>query len=356
MARKKETKRSDGYYEVKCVVGHAYDGKAIYKSFYSRKSKADARAKAEKYKLEAGKEKSLKKFSEVAEELREIKKEQVRGNTYYSTWVSMIDILIEYFGDYYIEAMTKDDITQYFKKRKDLKTVTLSHYVAVLRNIFSYAKDNEYIEHDIMSKYKLEYGKKSEDKKVFTPEQTLMCLEYCKTHKYGLAVHLMLSYGLSRSEMLGITAEAVNEKDKTIDICRTVVFDGKNNSINKTKNRYRNRIIAITDETIDMIRATGITSGFIFSNDKGKNPVTPNTISNRTDMFMKDMSEHYAEQGIDIPRLHCHELRHTRATLWVNEGRNLFAIALQMGWGDLDMLRKRYAHADIHSLRKELDI
>lgn len=37
MARKKENKRNDGYYECKCVVGHDIDGKAIYKSFTVKK-------------------------------------------------------------------------------------------------------------------------------------------------------------------------------------------------------------------------------------------------------------------------------------------------------------------------------
>lgn len=57
-----------------------------------------------------------------------------------------------------------------------------------------------------------------------------------------------------------------------------------------------------------------------------------------------------------LPILNPHELRHTRASIWVNEGKNLFAIADQMGWSDLDMLRKRYAHGDINQLRKQLDL
>ena len=66
------------------------------------------------------------------------------------------------------------------------------------------------------------------------------------------------------------------------------------------------------------------------------------------------MQEFY--KGENIPALSPHELRHTRATIWVNEGKNLFAIAEQMGWSDLDMLRKRYGHADIQLLRKELGL
>ena len=43
-------------------------------------------------------------------------------------------------------------------------------------------------------------------------------------------------------------------------------------------------------------------------------------------------------------------------SLWVNSGKNLFAIAEMLGWSDLNMLRKVYGHADIQQLRKELDI
>ncbi|MDO5124777.1 MAG: tyrosine-type recombinase/integrase [Ruminococcus sp.] len=60
--------------------------------------------------------------------------------------------------------------------------------------------------------------------------------------------------------------------------------------------------------------------------------------------------------SVDVPMLNPHELRHTRASIWVNDGKNLFAISDQMGWSDLDMLRKRYAHVDISQLRKQLDL
>ena len=70
------------------------------------------------------------------------------------------------------------------------------------------------------------------------------------------------------------------------------------------------------------------------------------------------MREYYLNRDnpIDIPILNPHELRHTRASIWVNESKNLFAIADQMGWSDLDILRKRYAHGDINQLRKQLDL
>ena len=52
MGRPKKEKPNHGnLYEVKITVGHTFDGKLIRKSFYSTVSKADAKAKAEQYKI-----------------------------------------------------------------------------------------------------------------------------------------------------------------------------------------------------------------------------------------------------------------------------------------------------------------
>jgi len=71
---------------------------------------------------------------------------------------------------------------------------------------------------------------------------------------------------------------------------------------------------------------------------------------------MENMHKHFIEQGIDIPILNPHELRHTRASIWVNDGENIFAVADVLGHSDLKMLRKRYAHTDVESTRKLLKI
>lgn len=126
--------------------------------------------------------------------------------------------------------------------------------------------------------------------------------------------------------------------------------------IGDPKNDFRKREIPISSEVTGMLNNREKKSAFIFCNEKG-NVQSPRTWSRRHyDVFMRDMHNYYLQQGIDVPMLHSHELRHTRATLWVNSGANLFAIATVLGHADLKMLRKRYAHADIESTRDLLDI
>ena len=69
---------------------------------------------------------------------------------------------------------------------------------------------------------------------------------------------------------------------------------------------------------------------------------------------MTDMVDYYAAYNISVPALNPHELRHTRTSLWVNDDINLYVVASVMGWADLKMLRKRYAHPDIEKIRKAL--
>ena len=52
--KKKEAPNHGKYYEVKAVVGHRIDGRPIYKSFYSKISKEDARMKAQTYIIRKG--------------------------------------------------------------------------------------------------------------------------------------------------------------------------------------------------------------------------------------------------------------------------------------------------------------
>ena len=55
-----------------------------------------------------------------------------------------------------------------------------------------------------------------------------------------------------------------------------------------------------------------------------------------------------------LPCLTPHELRHTRATFWVDSGLNLLEVAYLGGWTNLQMLRKRYYHVNISRLREKI--
>lgn len=356
MARKKENKRSDGYYEYKCVVGKDFRGVSQYKSFYSKKSKADARMKAEKYKQDQKEQDSRPTdilFEEWAEIFLAELKNKVRPNTFHNNYeVSFNNHLIPYFKGQPLRSISKSDIENYIEaKLNTLSKNTINQQLARLKMMFSDAIDNGYL--TVNPARSVSINTASTTKRVYTQDETDLILSYCPLDEFGLNVHMLLSYGMSRSEYLGIKFEDVNFQDLTISINKGVTMCKGEIIINEPKNKHRKRIIAISSESAEYIKEK-ISGGFLSTNSE--EPVNISNFNFFYQNFMKRMQDYYLERDIFVPIYNIHELRHTRASLWVNEGRNLFAIAEMLGWSDLTMLRKVYGHADIQQLRKELNL
>lgn len=356
MARKKENKRSDGYYEYKCIVEKKFDGTPVYKSFYSKKSKADARLKAEEYKAELKEQDDRPDdilFEEWAEIFMAEQKNKVRANTFHNNYEITFNIhLIPYFKGRPLRTISKSDIENYVEtKLNTLSKNTINQQLARLKMMFSDAIDNGYITVNPARSVSVNSG--SAVKRVYTQDETDLILSYCPLDEFGLNVHMLLSYGMSRSEWLGIKFEDVNFQDLTLSINKGVTMCNGEITINEPKNKHRKRIIAISSESAEYIKEK-ISGGFLSTNSE--EPVNISNFNFFYQNFMKRMQNYYLARDIFVPIYNIHELRHTRASLWVNEGRNLFAIAEMLGWSDLTMLRKVYGHADIQQLRKELDI
>ena len=56
----------------------------------------------------------------------------------------------------------------------------------------------------------------------------------------------------------------------------------------------------------------------------------------------------------EIPTLSAHELRHTRASLWIAGGMEPYMAARLLGHTDLKMLLKIYDHTNVETLRKAM--
>ncbi len=318
-------------------------------------------------------------FAEHAEIVLKLKKFEVRNNTYVNHWRRICDNhLLPYFGDMPIDIIKLNDISLYFISKSHMKRESLKSQLAALHEIFENACANDIIDKNPCENYRLKVGKESDRKRVYTKEQAELILKYCPYHRYGLEIDIMLRTGISRSELLGICWDDIDIKNRTIYIHKGVTsqegnYDGKRILVSKTKNKFRTREIAIEDETLALINkhprniivgrnkrkkieGTIVKTEFLIYNKYGKVCAPDNWSKRHYAIFMRDMRNYYLERGIDIPILTPHELRHTRASIWVNDGKNPYAIAAQMGWADFEMLNKVYGHRDMNELRKQLGI
>lgn len=370
--KKEKPNRSDGRYEIKICIGERFDGTKIMKSFYSRISKEDAKAKAEQYKIEQAVSEITGmqyqstdiSFDIWAKRVLESLKGTVKDSSYNLTYKNAIlNHLIPYFGKRKMSVIKQIDIQEYFNSLQESYTLeTMKKHKMALNKIFESAVQNDIIRKNPCASIKLVSKKKSEKKSTYTQEECNLIMSYAETHRYGLDIIFMITYGITRSELLGIQWNDIDMNEKVLHILRGVadVQNAKTEKmevvIGEPKNEFRKRDIPLSNKILSLLMQREKKGDFVFCTEKGT-VQSPRTWSRRHyNIFMRDMHEYYKSQGIEIPILHPHELRHTRASLWVNSGANLFAVADVLGHADLKMLRKRYAHSDVESTRELLKI
>lgn len=371
-----ETKR----YEYKITLGRDWQGKLIRKSFYSTKSRADAKRKAERYRanyevsLLCGGEAQRKQvlFNEWAiEALEKYKKIYVKGNTYNGTYLQPVqNHLIPHFGNVPLDNILPIHVQEYVNQAtKTYKPETVKKDIAVLSFIMQHALENGLCKSNPVTKSirlpKIERA----DKAAYTQEQYDIAYEFAKNYSDGLSIMLLLETGISRSELLGLTWDDFDPERGIIHIRQGLVSykDADEGCITVSdglKNEYRRRSIPIVEpELLKRLREkpkritytvgnekVSVDTTHIFHSPEGK-PYQPNNWNNRVFLrYMNALVKAYPE----IPKLSAHELRHTRATLWIAQGVSPMMTARLLGHSDLKMLMRIYDHTDVETLRNAI--
>ena len=350
-------------YEIKVTVGHKLDGSAIRKSFYG-KSKREAKAKAEEYIIEHGRtakdpaENIL--YSELVQMYLEDRSRTVRQNTL-NTYRLALEKTLPEFGSRKIKTITKRDLSAFAellsgKYAQD----SIRLMMTTVTSVFAYAIDNQFLTVNPCRGIRFKSKKETLQKNVYSEEDAERILAYTLEHPErpeGISIHIMLSYGTTVSETLGIQPGDIDFRAGTIYIQRSVTYSKGKVYVDEPKNKHRKRIIAVSEESLEYIRKVYDPAALYLVHEEKDKPFDPYRWRSQIYRpFMESMQQYYAAQGIQISILNPHELRHTRATIWVNNDINLFAIAEEMGWSDLQMLRKVYGHPDIQKVKGMLGI
>lgn len=365
-------------YEYKVNLGKDVHGKPHRKSFYSTKSLADAKKKGEAYRLKYEMElcvtgssctKSVK-FSVWAPSCLEMyKKPYVKANTYSGTYLAPLEKhLIPYFGHMSMDEIRPIHIQTYINEAaKTYSPETIKKDYNVLNLVFNTAVDNQLCAKSPVTRtIKLPKYETRSIKHAYTQAQYETAYQFAKEWEDGLSIMLLLETGISRSELLGLRWEDLDEAGGCIHINQGLVtyYSADENKLvmesNGLKNKFRQRTIPITNEelwkrlcqaprTVTMGKRTVLTEQ-IFHSPEGK-AYQPNNWENRVyRRFMRALHKAHPE----VPELSPHELRHTRATLWIAQGMDPYMAARLLGHSDLKMLTKIYDHTSTETLRKAL--
>lgn len=247
----------------------------------------------------------------------------------------------------------QDFINYLYKQR--LKGSTIAHYTSNLNTALKEAVIAEIIPSNPMDRIE------SVKKEVYIPEfytddELIELIEVIKTQKLELPLTLGIIYGLRREEILGLTWNAIDFKNKSITIRKTVgrgKYDGVTQFLIKDipKNKSSYRTLPMFDFIADLLKKykekyklnekifgnTYITDykDFICLMDNGE-LVKPDYVDRTFSRILK-------ENGFRHIRLH--DLRHSCATLLLRNGVPLPEIQKWLGHSNI-ITTQRYSHLD----------
>jgi len=247
----------------------------------------------------------------------------------------------------------QDFINYLYKQR--LKGSTIAHYTSNMNTALKEAVIAEIIPSNPMDRIE------SVKKEVYIPEfytddELIELIEVIKTQNLELPLTLGIIYGLRREEILGLTWNAIDFKNKSITIRKTV-GRGKYDDVTQflikdiPKNKSSYRTLPMFDFIADLLKKykekyklnekifgnTYITDykDFICLMDNGE-LVKPDYVDRTFSRILK-------ENGFRHIRLH--DLRHSCATLLLRNGVPLPEIQKWLGHSNI-ITTQRYSHLD----------
>ncbi len=285
-------------------------------------------------------DKKIPNFSKVAEDWLLHKKQNVRN----STWTGYQGHLKHHFGD--LNSMRINNITiakvEKFiaeKQKAGMNLTTLRKIIVTFNQVMSYAVRHRYIDYNPVRDAERPRDQGGEEKlkiKILSSFQINSLLESINDPKYKTLFMLAIMSGARQGELLGLKWADVNWFSNQIHIKRTF----NKGTWYKPKSKASNRKIDLGPKMITDLKKWKMACAandfdLVFPNKAGK-PI------NHANM----LSRHFypALKGANLPRIRFHDLRHTYASLLIEQGENIKYVQTQLGHANPTVTLNIYAH------------
>ncbi len=279
-------------------------------------------------------------FSEVAQSWLEQKKLNVRITTW-NMYEGHIKIHFNSISNYKINRITTAIVEKFIteKQTSGMNLTTLKKIIVTFNQIMKYAVRHGYIDYNpVRDAERPKKRGKIEDSEiiVLTPSQIAPFLENVTGLKYRTLFMLAIMAGPRQGEILGLKWSDVDWKNCQLHIQRTY-----------NKRKWYQPKTASSNRKIDLgpIMITAL--------KKWKLACPPNELDL---IFPSKLNQPLAESSMvkrffkpalkkaGLPDIRFHDLRHTFASLLIEQGENLKYIQTQLGHSDPTVTLKVYAH------------
>lgn len=317
----------------KWLIDFTLRGRRIRKSIYGTRRMAEQAIVIEKemiYKDKYGpriKKRTLfKTYAKHYQETYTIEKRAAKNEGY------AIKRLLSYYGHKYLDEITPGDIERHkvSRKKDGVCNATINRELALLKNIFNKAIDSE--DYGIDRNPVVKAGMLEEDsrrERILEPDEIhrlFRAAEGLQSKNLSLLLAIALNTGMRKTEILTLRWEHIDFEKRTIAITKDRSKSKRPREV--PMNEQLHRELWLTKQ--------GNASSFVFYNPK-------------TESHLKHIKESFGRacEKAKINDLTIHDLRHTAASLLVNEcGFSLKEAAEVLGHSKIEMTA-RYVHSTV---------
>lgn len=289
------------------------------------------------------------------------KKVDIQSNTMYEYKKIMNKHLIPYFNEKGItlQSINTKIIEEYYqyKLRIGMCSNTLVKHHAQLHTALTYAFVHDMIPNNPMLKVNrpktVEYHSS-----FYSIREAQELLSKAQDNKYYVPIVLAITLGLRRSEIVGLMWRSINLSEGSIKIENKTIHDGgKEVTMSKMKNETSYRILVMPTQLTEFL------SNLYLKQSKIKEAAEADKLNNFEYVCLDDNGKRLTLNGITcafpellnklgMPKLRFHDLRHTCASILVNNGCSMKQIQDWLGHSNYATTAKVYAHLDMNSKEK----
>ncbi len=350
-------KRPDGFYQRSITVGRKPDGKPQRKTIYAKTLK-ELEEKTADYQrqLRHGTLSSNEKmtFGELAAVwLRDYKPGiSITTRTMYK--VALNNFLLPELAVYKLKDLKPHHLQSIINRMAERGKAqsTMNKVKLTAAQILQIAMDNDIIYRNVFAKANVPDVPAAKRRPLTDDEVNLVISTYAD-HRMGVPVLLLLYCGLRRGELLALTWNDINLKNKSVTINKAAVFDDNKTLVQSPKTDAGVRTIPLPDTILEAVKAARKTAQTAMVC-----PAADGSIMSRT-AFIKAWSSYTRYLNLKaggrdasrtrpklcvIDRLTPHMFRHTYATILYNAGVDVKSAQRFLGHADINVTLKIYTH------------
>ena len=348
-------RRKDGRWEGRYTAGHDPEtGKQIFKNVLG-KTQAEVKEKLKKA-LEEAKKIDFTRTGKYTVEMwmeewfENVCKIKVRASSH-QTYRGYIDHHIApYIGDIPLEKLSTMDLQKLYRKlmtkgrveriesekqSKGLSAKTVRNINQVISSAMDFAVAQKIISVNPCKAVALPKVEHKEMKTIPAEQLEAFLREARETGVYEM-YYIELATGLRRGELLGLKWQDIDWKNGIIKVRRQVArVDGEIvEAPLKTKNSYR--AVTISQQAIEVLKTQKAKTNdeYVFASPNG-GPISPDSVNNMLKRVL-------ARAG--IPKVRFHDLRHTFATIALQNGVDIKTVSGMLGHFSAGFTLDTYAH------------